>query len=122
MIAANGSSLIDLFRLRRILHAAGPGRRKLSLTCHIRPLLVFFMMSCAVSIYWHMDTVMFGFIKLIIEDCAKDPRFPALETAATNLSRWAPDSRDVLESSYIKEVSRYLGYCTDFLNAYNKYF
>ena len=63
VIAANGSSLIDLFRLRNILHAAGPGRRKLSLTCHIRPLIIFFMMSCAVSIYWHMDTVMLGFMK-----------------------------------------------------------
>ena len=63
VIAANGSNVVDLFRLRNTLHTPGSERRKPSLKHHIKPLLLFFMMSCAVSIYGHLDTVMLGFMK-----------------------------------------------------------
>lgn len=63
VIAADGGYLVDMFRLRNILHTSETKRRKLSLKHHIKPLFVFFMMSCAVSIYGHLDTVMLGFMK-----------------------------------------------------------
>lgn len=61
LLANTGSNVLNLLRLRRhiILRPVGGYcfRR------HLRPILIFFLMSVATTIYTNLDTVMLGFMK-----------------------------------------------------------
>ena len=60
VLAAYGSSIFCFFMLPRVVDFSF--RIHIN-PKHFRPLLVFFMMSCAVSIYSNLDLVMLGFMK-----------------------------------------------------------
>ena len=60
VLAAYGSSILCFFMLPRYVDFSFRIRINPK---HFRPLLLFFMMSCAVSIYSNLDLVMLGFMK-----------------------------------------------------------
>lgn len=61
LIAAERKWHLDIYRkLRLVLFSGGFVQ---AIKKHIRPLTLFFLMSCAVTIYSHTDTVMLGLIK-----------------------------------------------------------
>lgn len=59
--ASSGMYLVNIVMLHRIVSFRF-FRGKYNLLQHIRPILVFFLMSCATTIYGKMDLVMLGFI------------------------------------------------------------
>jgi len=61
LISVNGAYAVNAFMLKKYvdLHIC----RGLNLRQHIRPLLVFFLMSCATAVYDSLDTVMLGFMQ-----------------------------------------------------------
>lgn len=69
VISTSGSNIIDLISLqrtvfkKRISFFNSSTNNRLSIKRHIKPLLMFFLMSCATSIYGHLDTVMLEFVK-----------------------------------------------------------
>ena len=65
IFAASASNVFNFIRLRKII---GRGKiKKLNLRKHLRPVLTFFIISCATTIYTNLDNVMLGFIKDDIE-------------------------------------------------------
>lgn len=61
VFAAVGSNLLNLFMARRYVDFRWHG--KYNLRRHLKPILVLFAQSMAVSIYMNLDTVMLGFMK-----------------------------------------------------------
>lgn len=61
IIASSASYVCNFYRARRIISFRPVGNYNLKQ--HIKPVLVFFAMACAVSIYSHIDTLMLGFLK-----------------------------------------------------------
>lgn len=61
VIGGFGSGLINFFRLRRFitLRPLGPYHFR----CHLKPILTFFAMSVATTVYTNLDVVMLGVIK-----------------------------------------------------------
>ena len=64
VIAGYGSCLICFFKARKYVHLSF---RFLINKQHLRPLFLFFVMSCAISIYGSLDLTMLGFMKTDIE-------------------------------------------------------
>lgn len=60
ILAASASNIFNLFNARRYIgfHPVG----HYNIRRHLKPILVFFAMSCATTIYTNMDTVMLGFL------------------------------------------------------------
>ena len=61
VFASVGCSLVDLFRLRKFVSVRHVER--LNLKQHVKPVMTFFLMSCATLIYANLDTVMLGFMR-----------------------------------------------------------
>ncbi len=61
VFSAVGCSLVDFVRLSRFVSPRQVGR--LNLRPHIRPVMTFFLMSCATLIYANLDIVMLGFMR-----------------------------------------------------------
>lgn len=61
IIGTVGSNICNILNLRRYVTLRKSGQYELRK--HIKPILIFFMMSVAVTIYTNLDTVMLGFIK-----------------------------------------------------------
>lgn len=60
ILAGCASSLLNLFRAHRFIDMKPVGHYRLGR--HVRPMLVFFAMACATTVYTHLDTVMLGFM------------------------------------------------------------
>ncbi len=56
-----GYNILNFISVRRIIHLRPI--RGLNLRRHLKAVLTFFLMSCAVTIYTNLDTVMLGFMK-----------------------------------------------------------
>lgn len=65
VFAAVGSYVLNFIRLRRIVDFKPLG--EYDLKRHMKPVLILFSQSLAVSIYTHLDTVMLGFMKTDID-------------------------------------------------------
>lgn len=65
IIASSASYVCNFIRARKIISFRPVGNY--NLRQHIKPILVFFAMACAVSIYSHIDTLMLGFLKGDVE-------------------------------------------------------
>lgn len=65
IIASSASYVCNFIRARKIISFRSVGNY--NLRQHIKPVLVFFAMACAVSIYSHIDTLMLGFLKGDVE-------------------------------------------------------
>ena len=61
IFAACASNVFNLFNLHRFVDLKPLGNY--DLRRHMKPILVFFAMSCATTIYTHLDTVMLGFMR-----------------------------------------------------------
>lgn len=61
LIAASGSSIFNLINAHKFICMRPVG--KYHFKRHFKPIAVFFAMSCATTIYTHLDTVMLGFMK-----------------------------------------------------------
>ena len=65
IIASSASYILNFIRARKIISFRWMGNY--NLRQHVKPVLVFFAMACAVSIYSHIDTLMLGFLKGDVE-------------------------------------------------------
>ena len=65
VLAASGSFVLNFLYARKYVSFKLVGNYDFSR--HFRPVLVFFAMSCATTIYTNLDTVMLGFIKTDID-------------------------------------------------------
>ena len=65
IVAASASNVLNLFHARKyiFLHPIG----KYNLKRHLKPVLIFFAMACATTIYTNLDNVMLGFMKGDVE-------------------------------------------------------
>jgi len=61
LIASSGSSIFNLINANKYIGMRPIGSYRFKK--HIKPIGVFFAMSCATTIYTHLDTVMLGFMK-----------------------------------------------------------
>lgn len=61
IVASVGSNILNFLNLRKYVDLRT--FRKLCLRRHLKPVMVFFMMSVATTVYTNMDTVMLGFMK-----------------------------------------------------------
>lgn len=61
VLASSGSKILNFIQLRKYIDIKS--YRKYTFKKHIKPILVFFAMSCAVTIYTNLDVVMLGFLK-----------------------------------------------------------
>lgn len=61
LIAASGSSVFNLINAHKFIGMIPIG--KYHFKQHFKPIAIFFAMSCATTIYTHLDTVMLGFMK-----------------------------------------------------------
>ena len=61
IIAASGSSILNFIRMRKFVSLRVKGQ--CNYKRHLRPILIFFAMSVATTIYTNLDTAMIGFIK-----------------------------------------------------------
>lgn len=61
IFASSASYVCNFINSRKYVDLFPP--QKLKLRNHLKPILVFFAMSCAVTLYSHIDTIMLGFIK-----------------------------------------------------------
>lgn len=61
VVSTFGSGLFNFLRLRKVLRFKG--EEKLNFRQHIRPVLTFFAMSVATTIYTSLDTLMLGLMK-----------------------------------------------------------
>lgn len=66
VLSASGSNLLNLLNSRKIL-VKKSFKGQYDLKKHLKPILIFFSMSIAVSIYTSLDTVMIGFISGDVE-------------------------------------------------------
>lgn len=60
VIASYGSYVLNFIRLRKMIYFK---RYKYKVFQHFKPLLLFFVMSIAISIYTNLDSAMLGFLK-----------------------------------------------------------
>lgn len=60
VFAGTASYICNFINLRRYIDLRP--RKSFNLKRHLKPILVFFAMSCATTIYTHLDTVMLGFM------------------------------------------------------------
>lgn len=61
LTASHFAYLLNLVSIRK--HIGFRGCKKYDLKRHIKPVLIFFAMTCATTIYTNLDTVMLGFMK-----------------------------------------------------------
>lgn len=61
VFAASASSILNFFNAHKLVKIKP--YRSYELKSHLKPIAVFFAMSCATTIYTHLDTVMLGFVK-----------------------------------------------------------
>lgn len=61
IFAASASNVLNLINTRKYIKIRSVGNY--NLVRHIKPILIFFAMSCATAIYTNLDTVMLGFMK-----------------------------------------------------------
>lgn len=61
IFAASASNVLNLINTRKYIKVRSVGNY--NLVRHIKPILIFFAMSCATAIYTNLDTVMLGFMK-----------------------------------------------------------
>ncbi len=61
ILAASASNIFNLINVRKYIDLKPVGGY--NVRQHLRPVAIFFAMSCATTIYTHMDTVMLGFMK-----------------------------------------------------------
>ncbi len=60
VFAASASNILNLFYARKYI--TFKWQKNYQLKKHLKPVLVFFALSCATTIYTHLDTTMLGFI------------------------------------------------------------
>ena len=60
ILAASASNIFNFINVRRFIDLKPVGNYHIKR--HLRPLAIFFAMSCATTIYTHMDTLMLGFM------------------------------------------------------------
>lgn len=61
ILASSASNILNFIYLHKLVNFRK--HYKLDLKKHMKPILVFFAMSCATTVYLHLDTIMLGFIK-----------------------------------------------------------
>ncbi len=61
IFAASASNILNLFNAHKYIKVQPVGHY--NFRQHLKPILVFFAMSCATAIYTNLDTVMLGFMK-----------------------------------------------------------
>lgn len=61
VFAASASSILNFFNAHKLVKIKP--YKNYELKSHLKPIAVFFAMSCATTIYTHLDTVMLGFVK-----------------------------------------------------------
>lgn len=61
IFAASASNIFNLINVHRLVDLKPVG--KYNFKRHFKPILIFFAMSCATTIYTNLDTVMLGFMK-----------------------------------------------------------
>lgn len=61
ILASSASGILNFLNLRKYINIKK--RNKLVIKRHIKPILIFFAMTCATTIYLNMDVVMLGFMK-----------------------------------------------------------
>ena len=65
VFAAVGSNILNFIRIQKFIDFKWDGSYKLKR--HIKPILILFAQSLAVSIYTNLDTVMLGFMKTDVD-------------------------------------------------------
>ncbi len=65
IFANAGSNILNFIRLRKLINFKKV--ESYSFLVHIRPILVFFAQSVAITVYTNLDTVMLGFMQSDIE-------------------------------------------------------
>lgn len=60
VFAASASNILNLFYARKYI--SFKWQKNYNIKRHLKPVLVFFALSCATTIYTHLDTTMLGFI------------------------------------------------------------
>ena len=65
IFAASASNICNLVNVHRYIQIRPVG--KYQFRRHLKPVMIFFAMSCATTIYTNLDTVMLGFIKTDID-------------------------------------------------------
>lgn len=65
VFAASASSILNFFNAHKLIRVRP--YKKYELRSHLKPVAVFFAMSCATTIYTHLDTVMLGFVKTDVD-------------------------------------------------------
>ena len=61
VISSGGSNILNLWNARKIINSKSHYKRY-NLKKHLHPIVIFFMLSVAISLYTSMDTVMLGFL------------------------------------------------------------
>lgn len=61
IFAASASNILNFFHMRKFVSLKPVGNYHLKR--HLHAVLIFFAMSCATTVYTHLDTVMLGFLK-----------------------------------------------------------
>ena len=61
IFASSASNILNFVYIQKFINLKK--RCKLELRIHMKPILIFFAMSCATTVYLNMDTTMLGFIK-----------------------------------------------------------
>lgn len=61
VFAASASNILNFFNAHKLVRIKP--YKNYELKRHLKPVAVFFAMSCATTIYTHLDTVMLGFVK-----------------------------------------------------------
>ena len=61
VLASGGSNVLNFIRLRKFIYLKPMG--DYNLVRHLKPVMVFFATSVAISVYTHLDVVMLGFMK-----------------------------------------------------------
>lgn len=64
ILAASASNLLNFIYLKKFVFFK---RYKLNILVHLRPIIIFFAMSCATTIYLNLDTIMLGFMKTDVD-------------------------------------------------------
>ena len=67
VFSAVGSNLLNFINLKKVIDYSAIRGVKLNFTKHIKPILVFFMLTVSTTIYLNVDTTLLGFIKGDIE-------------------------------------------------------
>lgn len=61
IFASSASGILNFLNLNKYIHLFS--KKKLDIKKHIKPILIFFSMTCATTIYLNMDVVMLGFMQ-----------------------------------------------------------